>query len=394
VELQRTVDALDATLQIARALGGETDLDLILGLVAKRGRALVSARALVIEREQDGAMLIVARAGELPKGLMGQRVDLQDSVAGAALRTLTTQRLEKGPNQARFERHGLGRRGISASAGLVVPLVFRGKGHGALIAIDRLHDGPAFSAGDQRLLEAFAASAATAIATAESMQADLRRQRLAAAEQERARWARELHDETLQNLASLRLGLAAQLRDPRLEAITDAVNETVAQLEREIGSLRALITDLRPAALDDLGAQAAIADLVERARGRGLEVDLAIDLAYEQGRESARHTTELETAIYRTVQEALNNVLKHGAARRAVIEITEDETTLRVTVRDDGQGFDPTLTTDGFGLIGMREWAELVHGTIDIDSSPGRGTTLRALFPGQRRDRPDRLAAQ
>ena len=121
-ELRRTVDALDATMQIARALGGETDLDLILGLVAKRGRALVAARALVIEHEQEGEMVVAAGAGELPAGLVGQRVDLQDSLASAALRTSRTLRLEDEPNRARFERHGLGRLGVGADAGLVVPL--------------------------------------------------------------------------------------------------------------------------------------------------------------------------------------------------------------------------------------------------------------------------------
>ena len=124
-----------------------------------------------------------------------------------------------------------------------------------LIALDRLKDGPAFSAEDQRLLEAFAASAATAIATAETVDAERRRQRLAAAEQERARWARELHDETLQNLAAVRLGLAAQLRRPSPDAMIETVTEAVAQLEDEIATLRALITDLRPAALDDLGTR-------------------------------------------------------------------------------------------------------------------------------------------
>ena len=90
-----------------------------------------------------------------------------------------------------------------------MPLIFRGQGHGVLIAVDRLNDGPAFTADDQRLLEAFAASAATAIATARSVELERASQRVAAAEQERARWARELHDETLQNLAALRIGLGA-----------------------------------------------------------------------------------------------------------------------------------------------------------------------------------------
>ena len=391
-ELQRTVDALDATLQIAQALGGQTDLQMVLELVAKRGRALVSARAVVIEHEHRGQMVIAAAAGELPAGLVGQRVDLEDSLASAALRTFRTLRVEEAPNKARFERHGLGRLGVSASAGLVLPLLFRGNGYGVLIALDRQRNGPAFTSEDQRLLEAFAGSAATAVATAESVETDRRRQRLAAAEQERARWARELHDETLQSLASLRLGLASQLKQPTLERTVDAVTDAVGQIEQDMAALRSLITELRPAALDDLGAEAAIRDLADRARGRGLEVDLAIDLEYEQGRQRDRHPIELETALYRITQEALTNASKHGSARRAVVEIEEDDNTVRVTVRDDGHGFDTTAQTSGFGLLGMRERAELLQGTINIESSPGSGTIVRAMFPTQHREpRTDRL---
>ena len=383
--LSRTVDALDATLQIARALGGETELEPILALVAKRGRALVSARALVIEHEQNGEMTVAARAGDLPDDILGQRVDLEDSLAAAALRTLRTLRVEDAPNRARFERHGLGRLGVRADGGLVVPLVFRGRGHGVLIAVDRLVDGPAFTADDQRLLEAFAASAATAVATAETVQSERRRHRLAAAEQERARWARELHDETLQSLAALRLGLAAQLSTADPGPMTDAVREAVTQLQEEIGALRSLITDLRPASLDDLGVEAAVAGLVDRARARGLEVELTIDLAYEQGREPDRPTAELETAIYRIVQEALTNATKHGEARKAYVEIVEDQTTVRVGVRDDGRGFDTTVRSAGFGLIGMNERAELLGATLTIESAEGEGTAVSCVFPSSRR---------
>jgi signal transduction histidine kinase len=270
-------------------------------------------------------------------------------------------RLEDEPNRARFERHGAGRLGVRASAGLVVPLIFRGRAYGVLIAIDRLRDGPTFGREDERLLEAFAVSAAAAMATAVTVEAERRRQRLAAAEQERAHWARELHDETLQNLSALRLGLAAQLLRPNPETIIETIKEAVAELDGEIASLRALVTDLRPCALDDLGPQAAIEDLAERARRRGLEVELAMDLDYEQGRAPERHTAELETAMYRIVQEALNNARAHGGARRAVVEIAEDDRCVSITVRDDGHGFDPTARTAGFGLAGMHERAELLQ---------------------------------
>jgi signal transduction histidine kinase len=383
-ELQRIVEALDATVQIAQAVGGETDLDLVLELVAKRGRALVSARAVVIERELAGELEVVAAAGEVPAGMVGHRVDSEDSVASAALRALRTLRLEDETNQRRFERHGLGRLGLHASGGLVVPLVFRGRGYGVLVAIDRLADGPAFSADDQRLLEAFAASAATAVATAVSVEAEQQSQRLAAAEQERTRWARELHDETLQNLAGLRIAIGSQLLTGDPQAWAAAMTDAVEPLDAEISNLRTLIADLRPTALDDLGLGPAIEDLSERARGHGLDVDLSIDLVYERRREHGRLSSELETALYRITQEALTNARKHGAAARAVIELHEYERSVHLTVRDDGHGFDPAAKADGFGLIGMRERAELLAGRLEVDSAPGQGTTVTVTLPVRR----------
>jgi signal transduction histidine kinase len=217
------------------------------------------------------------------------------------------------------------------------------------------------------------------------VKSERRRQRLAAAEQERARWARELHDETLQGLAALRLGLAAQLTNADPGPITDAVAEAVAQLQDEIGALRSLIADLRPASLDDLGVEAALAGLADRARTRGLEVELNIDLAYEKGREANRHIDELETAIYRIVQEALTNAVKHAEARRAYVEIVEDQSTVRVTVRDDGRGFATTSRAAGFGLAGMHERVELLGGTLTVESTEGEGTSVGCAFPVARR---------
>jgi signal transduction histidine kinase len=384
-ELERTVDALDATLQIARALGGETDLDRILELVAKRGRALVSARTLIIEQLRDGEMVVAAGAGELPRDLIGRRVDPRDSVASAAMRTLRTLRLEDEPNRARFERHGLGRLGFHAEAGLVVPLMFRGEAYGALIAVDRLAGGGAFGADDERLLEAFSSSAATAMATARSMAEERARQRLAAAEEERGRWARELHDETLQGLAALRLGLASPLQSGRTEAMADVVRQAVSQLEDEIAKLRALIAELRPAALDELGVRAAIEALVERTRSAGIDIDAHIDLAFDGGRSRERHDPELEIALYRIVQEALTNARTHGEASRAVVEVVEEAASVRISVRDDGRGFDPSGRSDGFGLLGMRERAELLGGALDVSSAPGQGTSITATLPSRRR---------
>jgi signal transduction histidine kinase len=383
LELQQTVSALDATIQIARALGGQTKLEAILELVAKRGRALVSARALVIELRRGDELEVAAGAGEIPTNLIGRRVKLKDTVASAALRSRQTQRLSDELNRSRFEQHGAGQLGLRAEGGLVVPLIFRNESYGVLLALDHV-DG-SFTAEHERLLEAFAASAATAVATARSAAEDRRRQRLAATEAERTRWARELHDETLQGLGNLRLVLAAAQRSGEPEAMAKAVSQAMSQLEFDITNLRTLITDLRPATLDQLGPEAAIRALADRMTRTGLEVDVSVDLAYERGRAQTRHIPELETAVYRIVQEALTNAAKHGQARRAIIEVAEDERTVHAIVRDDGAGFDPTNETEGFGLLGMHERAELLGGTLAVDSSPGRGATVTVSFPVHRR---------
>jgi signal transduction histidine kinase len=379
-ELQRTVAALNATTQIARAVGAETDLDVILELVSKRGRALVDARLLVIELVQRGRLVVSAGAGELPVELIGRQMPLSDSAASAALRTRHAQRLQEPLTRARFDEHGLGTLGVQARGGLIVPLVFQNHSYGVLVAIDRLHNGPEFTTDDERLLEAFAASAATAVATAQSVASERQRQRLAAAEAERQRWARELHDDTLQSLSALRVGLSTAKRSDRPEVLERAVTNAIDHLEEGITNLRALITDLRPASLDELGAAAAIQALGERAERFGIDVDVNIELAAEEG----RHIPEVETAMYRIVQEALTNAAKHGKAKRAVVEIHEDEADIRVRVRDDGTGFDPAEHTDGFGLLGMHERVHLLDGSFEINSFPGRGTTIEASFPTQR----------
>jgi signal transduction histidine kinase len=380
-ELERTVATLQATTQITKAIGGETDLAVVLELVAKRGRALVSARTLLVELVRGSGLEVATGAGEFPPELIGQRLPLGDTVASAALRTRRTQRVEDELNRSRFEQHGAGSRGIDAEAGLVVPLVFRNQPYGVLLVLDRLEDGPAFSSEDELLLESFAASAATAVATATSVATEQHRQRLMAAEEERRRWARELHDETLQSLAALRLQLAAARRVGSGEAMDGALAAALAQLEEEIGNLRALITDLRPAALDEFGIAGAIEALAQRVGRNGLEVDLDVDLSYEQGRRPTRLTAELEAALYRIVQEALTNIVKHGGAGRALVRLHEDETTIQLTVRDDGPGFDTRAKTSGFGLVGMRERVELLGGTLWIESTPGQGTTVAVTLP-------------
>jgi signal transduction histidine kinase len=380
-ELAQTVEALRATTDITRAVAGEDDVDAILEMIAKRGRALVSARVMVIELVDHGELVVAAAAGEIPFDFIGQRLPIEGSVAGAAIRTRTTQRLSENLN--RFQQYGAGRLGVTAADGLVVPMVFRGEVVGALVALD-MEERPRPGAGQQRLLEAFANSAAMAVGTAQSAADQRRREGIAATEAERGRWARELHDDTLQALAGIRLALASARKTGDPERVAEAVDGAIEQLQVDMDSLRSLISDLRPGALDELGVEPAILDLADRFAQTGIELDVSVEFAHEDADESTRLVPELETAIYRTVQEALTNIGKHSGARRAVVEIVEADGIVRLSVRDDGNGFDPDSRSSGFGLVGMRERAGLAGGKLAISSEPGHGATITAEFPVRR----------
>jgi signal transduction histidine kinase len=377
-ELQRAVRSLEATTTIARAVGGETDLHRMLELIVKRARALVEARTLLILLVEGDELVLAAGAGERAMPGDRLRIPIGDSVPGTVLKSRRSERLSD--VQARVHL-ALGDLAADAQTGLMVPLVFRGQSSGLLIAFDRTAAGPEFSQEDERLLSAFAASAATAVATAQTVEAERLRGSLRAAEEERKRWARELHDETLQGLGALQVMLSAAKRSGMSEA---QLEQAVAHLGGEIDRLQTLIAQLRPAALDEIGLGAATENLVDRLRGE-FEIELRIDLEYEGGRATERLDIEVEGTVYRLVQEALNNARKHADARRVDVTIVEEHGGVTVEVRDDGSGFDASATEGGYGLIGMAERVALVDGRLDVSSTPGEGTIVRASVPTGRK---------
>ena len=372
-ELERTLAAMQATVEISRALAGETDLDVVLQLIAKRGRALVGAGALVIELAVGDRLRIAAVAGSVDRGIVGREVPAEGSVAGRVLRTRKSQRLRDELNRARFEETGLGRFGFVAGSGLFVPLAFRKETPGVLVALQP-PDAPDFTDEDERLLTSFATSAASAVVTARSLSNDQLRAREAATEGERRRWARELHDETLQGIGALRLSLSAARKSSDAAVWRSALDDTVTELDTEIANLRSIISDVRPAALDELGAGAALEALADRTRSRGVSVELGLDLDYEAGRTTMRHDSDLETALYRIAQEALTNAVKHSGAESVIVDVAEADGFVTVRIRDDGQGFDRSADSAGFGLTGMRERVELLGGSLTVESAPGAGT--------------------
>src|SRR5262249_21734903 len=210
---------------------------------------------------------------------------------------------------------------------------FRGDPLGLVIALDRVGDPGHFYDEDQRLLEAFAASAATGVATARSMAEERLQNTIEAAEQERSRWARELHDETLQALAVLRMRLSSALREESPESLEQTGEAAVTQIDEEIVKLRSLISELRPAALDTIGLEAALQALAEHHETDGLAVECDLDLPRA---DSERPIPALETTVYRLVQEALNNAARHSRVDRARLSVTSGGGRIEITVHDDG----------------------------------------------------------
>ncbi|HEX7058487.1 MAG TPA: GAF domain-containing sensor histidine kinase [Solirubrobacterales bacterium] len=379
--LKRAVQSLEATTEIARAVGGETDLSRILETIVKRGRALVEARSLLILLEDRGQLRVAAAAGEIDRDT-DLRIPIDGSAPGQAMRARRPQRLASiGPDLLAKPNPPDG------GAALSVPLVFRGHPVGVLVALDSLGRSGGFTDEDERVLDSFAASAATAVATAQSVAESRMRESIAAAERERGRWARELHDESLQSMAGLRVMLSTARRGAVRDETKEIISQAMERVDIAISEMRRLIADLRPAALDELGLASALEALVERLTwGEVLDVDLEIDLAHEAGRHPTRLLAQTEDTVYRLVQEALNNVHRHANTDRAAVEVREDGDSIRVKVRDEGCGFDLGTETDRFGLLGMRERVTLADGTLTVESSPGAGTEVTAVLPAQHRD--------
>ena len=371
-ELERVTRRLEAAQAIAVAVGAEMELDKVLELIAKRGRALVEARTLVILL-REGADLVVAASAGVAERKIGVRIPVDGSTTGQVLESGRVQRLGDVPAQLRISADDLGV--VAARTALLAPLVYRGRGLGVLAAFDHGSQAGDFSEDDELTLRAFAASGATAVALAQTVQHERLRHSLDAAEAERRRWARELHDETLQGLGGLRVILTSALRRVEPGEVAQMLSDSVGHVEREIENLRAIITELRPAALDELGLTPAIEALVTRVSTvEGLSIEGSIDLP------GARLGQDLETTVYRFVQEALTNVAKHAAAETVRVTVRVAGGRLEVEIADDGRGFDIGATTTGFGLAGMHERVQLAGGTLTVTTAP-EGTTVRAFIP-------------
>ncbi len=367
---------LQSLQEVGNALATETDLDRLLDLVVRRLRELLEARIVALALPIGGDELrFAAVAGAGAENLLGTSISRSESKSGAVLERRRSERIDSVIDDP--EVHQEVSRQLAARTGMWVPLIARDQAIGVLEIHDKEGPDPRFSHDDFRLAETFAARAAVAVELSQRVARDAVRRVVQAQELERQRLARELHDETGQALTSILLGLKpleeALADHPALAALAELREQVVSALQ----DVRRLAVELRPAVLDDFGLVPALERLTDSFAEQS---DIRVDFHSALG--ETRLPSEVETTLYRVVQESLTNIVKHANAHNISVSIAPRGSTVAAVIEDDGAGFDQrAVRGEGVGLLGMRERLSFVDGRLEIESRPGAGTTIVAEVP-------------
>jgi signal transduction histidine kinase len=365
---------LESLIEVGNALSGEIELPRVLRLVADRLRGLIAARNVLIALPAGTRLVVQAASGEDVGEVVGSELP-ESSKSMRVLERGRSERVDSLVDDPEVDREFTQLLGVST--GLFVPLVIRGRPIGVVVAHDKQAVDPRFTDEDLRLAETFASRAAAAADLSTRVARDAVARVVDAQELERRRLARELHDETGQALTSILLGLHAieEARDE--EQVREATARLRAQVVETLHDVRRLAVELRPKALDDFGLVPALERLVETfTEQTGIPAELETVLG------DARLPGPVETALYRIVQEALTNVIKHSRATRVSVLVTRKRDSVAAVIEDDGVGFSPEDVRDGgLGLIGMRERIALLDGRLTVESAPEGGTSLVAEVP-------------
>jgi signal transduction histidine kinase len=369
-------EQLESLAEVGNALATEIELPRLLELIVTRLRGLIDARLVYIAMPKpDGATVVETVAGEDAESYVGMKLDPTRSKSARVLERGRSERVDSLIDDPEVDQQAA--RSMAARTGLFVPLIVRDRAIGVIVAQDKQQPDPRFTDEDVRIAEAFAGRAAVAIDLSERVATDALRRVVAGQELERQRLARELHDETGQALTSMLLGLK-NLEEAKSD---DDVRRSVLELRELVVStlhdVRRLAVELRPKALDDFGLVPALQRLAET-----FAEQTNVDVHVEAALGDSRLPGEAEIAVYRIVQEALTNVIKHANARTVSVVLTRKGEAVVVVIEDDGRGFDPNADqVGGLGLLGMRERIALVGGRLSVESAPHRGTTVAVEVP-------------
>jgi signal transduction histidine kinase len=265
----------------------------------------------------------------------------------------------------------------------VLPIVLLGQPLGVLI-VDNPLGGRPLTAADRDLLQHVASHVAVMIG---GIQAVVGRAQRLAVEEERNRIALEIHDAISQQLYGITYTISACIRQlpERPDVVRDQLVYLLPQAQQAAQALRRAIFDLWPSDLDAARFKDEIAGYLEEIAPQPRpQLFLQVDLAFDS------LPTLMRRQLYRIAQEALNNVVKHAAARQAKLTVLRQGSEVMLRIADNGQGFDPTAAlaggtaTGSYGIVSMRDRAEALGGQLRIDSAPGEGTTITVALPLQR----------
>lgn len=377
MSLRRRIDELGALNAISQALMSWTDLPAALRTVGSMLLPLFGAERIAIWLREEGRETVTLTAlighDEVTEG--GTTVRLRNAPLARAVMTTRQGSVLDGGRTDPVVIPALSQ-GFDAfgSSALVQPLLMRGVPIGLLVvrgAIGR----PSFTPADVELAQTSAGLLSSAIENGRLLQ----RTMIEAAQEERRRLARELHDSITQSLYSLMLLARAWSR--MAEGATPAdLGDWLGQVEgialQSLKEMRLLIYQLRSPELSQLGLAEALRQRLEAVESRG-----GVTVRLEAEGYSHGAPPETEAQIFAIVQEALNNVLRHAQARTVVVSLGEDEEGLEVDVADDGVGFAQAESSGGLGLTTMRERAEAIRGSLTIATTPGAGTTVSLRLP-------------
>jgi signal transduction histidine kinase len=396
-EAQRAASARASIASIAAQILRERDVSRVMHSLAREARTLVGARivAIGVPDEISRTVRFPVAVGEGAELLREREIPLDASLSGAVLAAGESMRLDDAPTSPVPDPATIAELGVTTLCS--VPMKAGEETVAVLSCLDQL-DGRPFTPADQEQLEGLASLGAVALQTARAFgrerarsealsrlrqaeaQAEARRSSLVrvikAQEDERRRIAHDLHDRTAGTLAAVQMHLKRLEREPDPAALREGLAEARRTVGEAIDDVRDLIVDLRPKVLDDFGLGPALERLGDAlARRSGLSVECAADDQVRSVRD------DLATTAFRIAQEAVTNISKHARATRVRISAAIDGDALHLVIEDDGIGIDPDAAPAGYGLEGMRERAELVHGRIAISSPTGGGTRVQFEAP-------------
>jgi signal transduction histidine kinase len=382
------IAVLQVLQDVARSLSSELNLEPLLQMILAAAVQVMNASAgslLLLDHDTDELVFEVIEGG-IGAALEGTRMPADKGIAGWVASHREPLIVDDVNRDDRYYRRIAQDHDFTTTSLLCVPMVARGKVIGVLQVLNK-EPGQYFDTADQEVLTSFAAQSAVTIENARLYQS-LREEheRIIAVEEDiRRELARDLHDGPTQMLAAIIMSANFVREAIAHDSLDHAVNELGEMMpvaEKALHQVRTLLFNLRPVILETQGLVPALESYAQRLReAEGMNVILNASGEFDRLPHNA------EVAIFTIVQEAITNAKKHARASRIDIEVTPTDDKLTVVVRDNGVGFDQTAVTDRYdergslGMLNMQERAEIVNGTLSLESKPGQGTTITLQLP-------------